>query len=126
MNKQYIKRILTLNDIGIPMPDDIQMYYRDVCEYIGDINRLKKIEMDDDCIFWQRNSDVILQYYKTSEYVITNESIWNLLSQYGLSPSDISCIISQIISYLLNLKLSSGHKSGYGLEYSFNMMKSFS
>ena len=46
MNKQFIKRQITLHKLGLPMDEDIKEYYDCFYQLIGDINELDKLLLD--------------------------------------------------------------------------------
>lgn len=96
MNEKYIKRQLTLFDVGIEINPDIEKYYLFVKERYGDFNSNPSIQVP--------NAKMVI--IAESDAYIDSEVVYNFSETFNVKNINLCRnIIRHIINYILNTNI---------------------
>lgn len=109
MNKTYIKRQLSLYNIGIPINEDIQKRYEFFSKLVGNRQKISKLDLDKTySIFKNENDEVLFLYYSDVKRLSVNyDIIWNKFkNKFNLSWYDEICKWFLVfIEYMLSIEI---------------------
>lgn len=104
MNSKYIKRQLTLNDIGIPMSSDIQEYYDAFEQVVGNIDDLEK-RISGQHTYWIKDDTPILFYKSFGDMLIDMSIISRFSDKFDISYEESIITLEYLLEHFLKIEI---------------------